>query len=426
MELVLARTAAADTSRLFDRLCLTYALVRTLAAATSPPASLVGFHRTQYDPVGKLDLTGVAAYPWQTPSGYEGITVLFWDSAVQGFRSWTTSRPTGSPGFHLAQAYRHEVVWSGHAAAVLSRSHFTLEQARANALGRLSGAQATTLAGLAPAEPGSLDFSNRLIANWQKLRDYACSIYPMGLQERNPYESIVVLQPAGWGEHCFDELQQQFCWLLQDDVGQALTLTLPWTGVNEKAIEFLETLKPDRDRLCRVVARLVFAGPGLRVEPLSLLSAGTPQGHHVLNPGFDLDLITSRHSTLLDKLRKKYGRDRVTTIMTDDGDPDPEAEGPAVLDRLPPGLQAHLSDAEGILLRGRVRAQSSEPGASATFASAGDHPGPPRPGGAEHGAAPTRKGSGRSRAGPPGWLSLPFVPAGTPHPTDQSRLLKGA
>ena len=72
-----AADAAADTGRLFDHACLTYALAGVLAAAgPQPPVALAGQHRTQYDPVGDLRLAGVGAYPWRTASGFEGLTVL--------------------------------------------------------------------------------------------------------------------------------------------------------------------------------------------------------------------------------------------------------------------------------------------------------------------------------------------------------------
>ena len=53
----------------------------------------------------------------------------------------------------------------------------------------------------------------------------------------------------------FDELQQQFCWRLCDAAGNVVALTLPWAGVNEGAIEFLEAVNPARDELTGVVAQ---------------------------------------------------------------------------------------------------------------------------------------------------------------------------
>src|SRR5262249_20236916 len=130
--------AVADTARLFDRVCLTDALARALAAAGSQlPVSLAGRHRTQYDPVGDLALAGVGAYPWQTASGYAGLTVVLWDRGGKRFLTWTASRPVGGLGrFDVGQAYRAEPVWAGGGPPeCLSRSQFTLRDARSNPIG---------------------------------------------------------------------------------------------------------------------------------------------------------------------------------------------------------------------------------------------------------------------------------------------------
>jgi hypothetical protein len=351
---VLARDAAADTARLFDRVVVADALARALAAAgPQAPVALVGQHRTQYDPAGDLPLAAVGAYPWQTASGYEGLTVLLWDQPGRRFLTWTTSRPVGAPGrFSLEQSYHAEPAWSGSGAPErFSRSRFTLRQARVNALGRLSGTESSSAADLAATDPAELDFAGRAFASWRDLREYGLTRYPIGLVEKNPLDRLVVLRPAQWGERSFDELQQRFCWRLQDADGTPLALTLPWAGVNESAIEFLEAVNPARDRLTGVLCRLVFTNTGLAVEPLSLFSAGTPGGHRVLNPAFDRALITSRQSALLARLREKYGRDRLATVMTADDEVDVGGDGPGLADAAPAGIRARLAEAERLLLR---------------------------------------------------------------------------
>lgn len=352
VSLVLAREAAADTGRLFDRAGFALALARALAAAgTAAPAALAGRHRTQYDPAGDLDLAGIGAFPWQTASGYEGVTVLFWDVSGQRFLTWTASRPRGVPGrFDPVHAYRHETAWDGGGSpARLCRSRFTLHQARVNPIGRLSGAHGASVSTHVPIDPAALDFGGRLFTTWQALRGHALTTYPIGLTEKAPLDRVVVLQPARWGERAFDALQQRFCWQLIDAQGDTVALTLPWAGVHEAAIQFLEAVRPDRDGLTRVVVRIGFTESGLVLEPLALHSAGTPAGHTVLNPGFDQDLIVSKHSTLLDKLRAKYGRDRLATTMSTDEEAD-ESESAALLGGAPPALGARLAETEGVLL----------------------------------------------------------------------------
>jgi hypothetical protein len=348
---VLARDAAADTARLFDQVCLTHALARALAAAgPQPPVALAGQHRTQYDPVGDLQLAGVGAYPWTTTSGYEGLTVLLWDQAAGRFRTWSVSRPAGTLGFNLAHCYRTETAWSGSGAPErFGRSRFTLRQAKANALGRLSGAEKTTVADLEPTDPARLDFGARAISNWAALFAHALALYPIGLRERDPLDRVFVLRPAKWGERFFDELQQRLSWPLLDENGAVVSLTLPWADVNEDAIEFLEAVNASRDRLTGVVARLLFDNRGVQVEPLSLLSEGTPGGDRVLNPAFDRARILSKQSDLLARLRQKFGRDRIATAMTADDEAGLDGVESVSAQGLPAGMQARLGEVERLL-----------------------------------------------------------------------------
>jgi hypothetical protein len=354
VERVLTRDAAADTARLFDRVALTHALTRALdAAGPQAPVALAGQHRTQYDPAGDLQLAGVGAHPWQTASGYEGLTVLLWDLTGRRFLTWTASRPVGSPGpFDPAQSYRTETPWSGSGSPErFSRSRFTLRQVRVNPQGRLSGAEGSSVTDPAPTDPAQLDFGGRAFRSWPALVNYALAQYPIGLTEKNPLDRLVVLHPTGWGERSFDELQQRFCWPVQDDTGHTVVLTLPWAGVNETSIEFLEAVNPERDALSGVLCRLTFNGKGLRIEPLTLFSRGTPQGHQVLNPAFDRSLITSRQSALLNRLREKYGRGRVTTVMSADDEEDVSDGGPGLAETAPPGIRSRLAEVERWLLQ---------------------------------------------------------------------------
>ena len=62
-----------DLGQIFAEMATAYALVHA-------GPHLAGVGRESYIEVGSLDLIGVAAWPWRTPSGYEGLTLLFWDA----------------------------------------------------------------------------------------------------------------------------------------------------------------------------------------------------------------------------------------------------------------------------------------------------------------------------------------------------------
>jgi hypothetical protein len=189
-----------------------------------------------------------------------------------------------------------------------------------NPVGRLSTGKESTAELLEQTDPAKIDFGERIFANWSTLAKHAASTYPLGLAEFRPLDRIVVLKPAAWGERVFDELQQCFCWPLTDDAGQELVLKLPWNGVNETSVEFMEAVRPAIDKLTHVVARLVSDAHGTSIEPLSLLGTGNPNSHKVFCPGFDRQYIKSKNAGLLEKLRAKYGKDRIPTTMSEDDD----------------------------------------------------------------------------------------------------------
>jgi len=377
---LLTRHAAGSTQRLFSSMSWTYALISALQAAEPDlPTQLAGVARTQYDPAGDLPLLGVGCYPWQTDSGFEGLTVLFWDAQGQRFLSWSNSRQSASAGgFDVKQLYELEKTWSGAGSPKrVCRAAFVLGQARVNALGRLSSGQQSTVDSTAIASdpsthliynPAETDFGERLFQDWSKLHAYSLSQYPLGLTLRNPQDRIVVLEPKAWGERVFDETQQVLRWRIYDHSSQSLYLSVPWHSVNENSIAFIESLKPEQDGVKRIVARVDSSSNSFKVEPLCFLGTGTGTGtgtstgtatgsgaqsdSRVLNPAFDLDLIRYRQSDLLSRLRAKFGRDRIAATLTSEDDWEEGVDESAITGGdMPVGIRNILSDIEGMLLQ---------------------------------------------------------------------------
>lgn len=350
VELILQRDAKGHSDRLFDQLCVSHALVMALRKGADRPAiDLVGRHRTEYESVGDLNLAGAGAFPWRTASGFEGVTGLFWDAQGDRFWTWTESRPSEGPGrFNLENVYQATAPWTdGPALGVLCRRSFTLKSAKANPQGRLSGSQETTVTAMStdgwpPAGFGSHEFSD-----WRALASHAQRIHPMGLRLPDPLERIVVLRPKVWGERVFDETHQRLVWPVFDENGLPLQLIVRWEETNEASIAFLESAKTDRDKLTGVIGRVELHSRELIVEPLALLSDGTPRGDRLLNPGFDQQRIEVKQLSLLERLRAKFGRGKVATTIAVDDD-----ETLALDDAsFPPAIERRLADLEGRLLR---------------------------------------------------------------------------
>ncbi len=350
---LLNREASANTQLLFDNMSWTIALSKAIDNATDESKTeFAGVARTQYFNTSELSLCGLGAYPWQSESGFEGLTILFWEITKAKLYTWSASRPkANSADFDVDHIYNFESVWSGSGtASSLSRSRFTLRNARANAAGRLSSAQQTSVSNIANIESNQIDFGKKEINNWSELREYASSQYPCGLKLLNPLDRILIIKPNRWGERYYDEMQQALCWQLFDGSEQMVLLTLPWNQTNEKAIEFIESLKPDRDKLDKIVVRVVINNSGYAVEPITFISKGTPSGDQILNPSFDHKRIEYRQSVLLEKLRKKYSRTSIPTALQPDDDWQEMLKSQSVSEFAPPIIHQSLAELETILL----------------------------------------------------------------------------
>src|SRR6185295_9200499 len=102
--------------------------------------------------VGRASV-GAAAWPWRTASGYEGLTVLFWDPSAKRWNSWTESRPRHQlADFKPAARYTQPGPWDGaESPRQLARSCFRLMNARRNAGNRLSGSSKSRMLVTGPA-----------------------------------------------------------------------------------------------------------------------------------------------------------------------------------------------------------------------------------------------------------------------------------
>jgi len=268
--LQVARDAGADGARLLDRLGRTHALVTALGrpgAGFRP--DLVGVHRTQYAEVGTLDLVGAAAWPWRTASGYQGLTVLFWDRAGRRWNSWSDIRPSSQArGFNVVARYTEPGPWAGvDSPRQLAHSRLRLQHARRNAWGRLSGSARTHALITGPARACELEWP--VACEWAPLGILA-QRGPVGLREGNPLDAIAVVRPHACGERRFDAVDQTLRWPLLDSAGETLCLTLPFTDLTGPAIERLESVPPGVVPGSLLVGRVHRDGSTLALEPHAL------------------------------------------------------------------------------------------------------------------------------------------------------------
>lgn len=322
-KLQIARDAGADPTRVMQRIVVAHAL----AAATARPENeervdLFGRPRTNYTLVPKLHLSGVGAYRWRTASGYEGLTTLFWDKDTQRFLTATSARGEGQDlGFSAAQAYYEGMGWSGgQAVRDMCRQEVRLTDAKVNAEGRLSSTENCSVALGDTTRPHEINFGDHDVSSWDQLSEIAKRSQPMGLRIPDSRAAYVVLRPESWGERWFNELDQAFVWQLFDKRGAIVELRIPWTEPDENSIAFLESLKVDRDKLTAILGRLEVRNNHASVYPFSTFSEGTIQGDTILCPQFDQDRVRSRNESLLQRLRKKFNRQKPVDTRLDDSE----------------------------------------------------------------------------------------------------------
>jgi hypothetical protein len=285
---ILHRDASADESRLLLVLARVYALMAAIAiGGDNPRADLVGVHRAEYFEVERLNLHGVGAYPWQTSSGYRGLTVLFWAAATKEFLSWSEARPAGQE-FDPHARFFADGPWQGaQSPSQVAACRLTLQNARRTKQGRLSGSSATTAIVLESA-PEELDFGKRLFVEWELLHDYVQQKQVLGLSEPNPLDLIAVLEPACFGTRDFNSIKQLFTWEIEDRAGNPLTLAVPFREWNRSAIRMLEGLELPAEPRWKMVVRLGIHDGSLMIEPVSILRPEVSD-NPVLQLAFDRD-----------------------------------------------------------------------------------------------------------------------------------------
>ncbi|HWB61605.1 MAG TPA: hypothetical protein VG733_19135 [Chthoniobacteraceae bacterium] len=287
------RALADETAAIVERLgraseaglLLAMARAHALAHALKDPSSrarsdLVGVHRTQYEELSRLDLLGAAAYPWQTASGYLGLTVLYWEPAAKAWYSWSDARPiTQAAGFNPLNRFQGSGPWEGiESPEESARSRMALVSPRRNPEGRLSSSSSTKGMILGAVTASEFDFGGKLFSDWPALRAYIARVFPIGLREMHPLDLIVVLQPRKLGRRYFDEQKQLFQWEIFDGNNASFLLAVPYRDWTAQAIKFLEDMNSTGESQWRFVARIFPSEIGIAAEPLALHRIGASDG----------------------------------------------------------------------------------------------------------------------------------------------------
>ncbi len=305
IESLLERAGGADEHRLFDEITLAFGLVHALSAAAkagTAPKYLLGRSRSRYEELGKLDLLGMGSLAWRTPSGYIGLTMLFWSIQDKRFYACTDARPEMQRGFDPITRYKAPGPWSGLGAPALATGRqLHLTRALVNDQGRLSATETTAV--IVKEVPR---FSDHLVSfsNWSELTESRTKMRASLLAEPDPMRDWVVLNPSHWGSVQFDTNRQTLIWKLIDSAGMFLDIELVYSEYTASAIlriEQLSTLGIAPGNL--LVARLRTTELGMVGEPISIIRSN-PAAHE--NPVDALYFDPAPESSLMSRWVSKF------------------------------------------------------------------------------------------------------------------------
>ena len=271
---LLERQGGADEAQMLTELARTYALVQAVRAAESAgrlPRLLVGEARSRYDALPRLQLIGLASWPWRARSGYHGLTSLFWAPQEKSWFTFTDARPVAQPGFDPVARYKGPGPWPGASSpGQLHGKRFVLQNAEANPAGRLSSTQKSLAGELAEADPALLNMP--AVTDWSRINELARNATGRGLAPPDPRAAYLVLAPSGTRRATFDPTAQRLHWPLFDGAEKDLILELDFSELNASAVACIEALPAQSNASdLRVVAAVRPVGGRLRLEPLSLL-----------------------------------------------------------------------------------------------------------------------------------------------------------
>jgi len=242
MEWLLERHALADQSRFFDKMTRLHALAESIRQQ-GPEAgeAYVGTVRSHYGEMGALDLVGVGCYPWETDSGFVGLTTLFWSPSAGLYYSWSDSRPKHARGgFTAEKRYQDTSPWAGGGLlADLVRHRFMLTQSRANPQRRLSAHAGSQVENVVNWSVNDLPSP---VERWESL---LTAERPGGLLRGSPLDDLVLLKPMQWGNPAFDEIEQALFIPLLDAEEAVLPLRLPYARLTAGGLFYLEALRAE-------------------------------------------------------------------------------------------------------------------------------------------------------------------------------------
>ncbi|MGG4457557.1 hypothetical protein ABEX29_04550 [Brevibacillus porteri] len=243
LNLFFQRHVKFSTEALLDRLSRVYLSLIALEKIdhTEAKKQLLGSFKSKYHMVPQLSLYALGANPWETRSGYKGITYYFYSLSDQHIYTYTEARPVYYEGisFSFKDSYKGKVPW-GELISMeeLSHSQVILTQAKTNREQRLSSSEDTRLTIVPRDNIEELDLGKVLVGDWSSgWKDTAGDMFETAL------DSVFILKANKFNQVEFDQKTQQLLLTIEDEQCHSLQLSISYQGEFARNIRHLEQNK---------------------------------------------------------------------------------------------------------------------------------------------------------------------------------------
>lgn len=253
------RRATADPGALLLDLALFHTVTERLTTSIENgdevPLWLAGVARSEYTRCGVIELVSLGAHPWETASGYSGVSGVFYNTTHNRFFELGGGRPDRS--LNPLQVYKSQIGWiGGHTLETMSGQRVTVSDALVNAKGRLSTSSRTSaaLSGYwTPDQLAKADWDGSMPVQASRLRGIDSTRWAS-------------LKLDKTGPAVFDEITQRLVWPVYS-AGQDVVVTIRWTALNAGMVEAVEQLASHKPS--HIIGRLWVERGQIHLSPIS-------------------------------------------------------------------------------------------------------------------------------------------------------------
>lgn len=273
----LKRMASFQTRDLMAQITRLYRRVELLLEAKNSMeiAKYAGEFKADYNPVGNLDLIGVAMERFSSQTGYEGETVYFLEEHTKKWYSYTVARPVFYENSKRSgKPEKGQAPWGTMVSLEeLSGKRIHLAQAKCDERNRLSSSQETR--GIVTGER-NLTWKDLEGWHYQDFGKLFAEQIGLGrgqwLREQSELKEgvkLVLIQPDSCEKAEFSETDQRLSMILFDKAGREVVVEVTYSKKEEGGIQYLERIR--ENRLPCFLGKVYLRDGRIRMYPVALV-----------------------------------------------------------------------------------------------------------------------------------------------------------